>query len=49
MLSVFEPCYTPPDRKTISLNHITSLYDTITRQITDDAYYYSITTNLRTS
>ena len=52
-LSVFEPCYTPPDRKTISSNHIPSLYDTIkadiTRQIADDTHYYSITTNLWTS
>ena len=53
MLSVFEPHYTSPDRKTISSNHIPSLYDTIkadiTRQITDDAHYFSIATDLWTS
>jgi len=45
-----DTCHTPSDRKTISSNHIPSLYDTIkadiTRQITNDVHYYSITTDL---
>ena len=29
MLRVFEPHYTPPDRKTIALNHIPTMYDAV--------------------
>ena len=53
MLHVFESRYTPPDRKTIALNHILTMYDTvkayITKQIADDVQYFSITTDLWSS
>ena len=49
VLRVFEPRYTPPDRKTIALNHIPTMYDAvkadITKQIADDVQYFSITTD----
>ena len=53
MLSVFEPCYVPPDRKTIASNHILALYDAVkqdvTKQMRTDAQYFSITTDLQSS
>ena len=53
MLNVFEPHYVPPDRKTIASNHIPALYDDvkerITKQMTDDACFFSITTDLWSS
>ena len=53
MLSISEPCYVPPDRKTIASNHIPAPYDdvreNITKQITDDVNFFSITTDLWSS
>ena len=53
MLRVFEPRYTPPDRNTIALNHIPTMYDAVkadnTKQIADDVQYFSITTDLWSS
>ena len=54
MLNVFEPRYVPPDRKTIASNHIPVLYyddvkENITKQMTDNACFFSITTDLWSS
>ena len=53
MLSVFQPCYVPPDRKTIASNHILALYDAVkqdfTKQMTNDVEYFSIMTDLWSS
>ena len=53
MLNVFELRYIPPDRKTIASNHIPALYDdlkeSITKQMTHDACFFSITTDLWSS
>ena len=53
MLSVFEPCYVPPDKKTIASNHIPALYDAVkqdvTKQMKNDAQCFSITTDLWSS
>ena len=50
MLSVFEPRYIPPDRKTIASNHIPALYNVVkedvAKQMMNDAHYFSITTDL---
>ena len=51
MLNIFEPRYVPPDRETIASNHIPVLYyddvkENITKQMTDDACSFSITTDL---
>ena len=53
MLSVFEPRYVPPDRKTIASNHIPTMYDAVKqdvmKQMRNDAQYFSITTDLWSS
>jgi len=50
MLNVFKSCYVPPDRKIIASYHIPALYNDvkegITKQMTDDVCFFSITTDL---
>ena len=50
MLNVFQPRYVPPDRNAIASYHIPALYDDvkegITKQMTDDACFFSVTIDL---
>ena len=52
MISVFEPRYTPPDRKTIATHYLPQKFDTEKKRIMElvaSARYFAITTDLWTS